>query len=57
MMGKVSSIEDGVERARSILASGAGIKKLQDWTRLQNSDPSLGEGRFNELIARADIPA
>ena len=57
MMGKASSLEEGVERARSILASGAAIKKLQEWTRVQNSDPSLGEGRFNDLAARADIPA
>jgi anthranilate phosphoribosyltransferase len=57
MMGKASSIEDGVERARSILDSGAAIKKLQEWIRVQNSDPSLGEGRFNDLVARADILA
>ncbi len=57
MMGKVSTLEEGVERARSILASGAALKKLQEWARVQNSDPSLGEGRFNDLIARATIPA
>jgi anthranilate phosphoribosyltransferase len=57
MMGHAASLQDGVERARSIVQSGRAIKKLQDWTRFQNADPSLGEGRFNELMGRADSPA
>jgi hypothetical protein len=46
-----------VERAKSILDSGRPIKKLQEWTRAQSADPAMGEGRFNELMARADTPA
>lgn len=57
MMGRADSIKDGVERARSILESGNAVKKLREWARAQSSDPSLGEGRFNELMARADTPA
>lgn len=57
MMGRVTTLNEGVERARSIIESGKAIKKLQDWTRSQNADPSLGEERFNELMGRADSPA
>ena len=57
MMGSSDSLEAGVERARSILDSGRAIKKLQDWIRAQSSDPALGEGKFNDLMARADTPA
>jgi anthranilate phosphoribosyltransferase len=57
MMGHVDSMKNGVEKARSILASGAAVKKLGEWTRAQNSDPAMGETRFNELMARADTPA
>ncbi len=57
MMGRAGSLKDGVERARSILESGRAIKKLHEWTRAQNSDPAMGEGRFNELMARADTLA
>jgi anthranilate phosphoribosyltransferase len=57
MMGKASDLADGVERARSVLQSGRAISKLQEWARCQNADPSLGEGRFNVLMARADSTA
>jgi len=57
MMGRASNLQEGVERARSILQSGKAIRKMQDWARAQNSDPSLGEGRFNTLMGRADSPA
>lgn len=57
MMGNADSLKAGVERARSILDSGRAIKKLQDWIRAQSSDPAMGEGRFNDLMARADTPA
>lgn len=57
MMGRADSLKAGVERARSILDSGRAIKKLQEWTRTQSADPAMGEGRFNELMARADTPA
>ncbi|MDW5562294.1 MAG: anthranilate phosphoribosyltransferase [Methanomassiliicoccus sp.] len=57
MMGHADSLKDGVERARSILDDGRAVKKLQDWIRAQSSDPTMGEGRFNELMSRADIPA
>lgn len=54
MMGRADSIVDGVEKARSIVESGRALRKLQDWTRTQNSDPSMGEGRLDELLAKAD---
>jgi anthranilate phosphoribosyltransferase len=57
MMGRAATLKDGVERARSIIQSGAAIRKLQDWTRSQNTDPSLGVAKFNELMGRADSPA
>lgn len=57
MMGRASDLREGVERARSILQSGKAVRKLQEWTRCQNADPSLGEGRFNVLMSRADSPA
>ncbi|MBI0583018.1 MAG: anthranilate phosphoribosyltransferase [Methanomassiliicoccus sp.] len=57
MMGRADSLRDGVEKARSILVSGRAVRKLQEWTRAQNSDPSMGEGRFNELMAKMDASA
>lgn len=57
MMRHADSIKDGIEKARSILADGRAVKKLGEWTRAQNSDPAMGETRFNELMARADAPA
>jgi anthranilate phosphoribosyltransferase len=57
MMGRADSMRDGVERARSILDSGRAVKKLQEWTRAQSSDPAMGEGKLNDLMARADAPA
>lgn len=57
MMGKASSIQAGVERACSVLASGRAIRKLREWARVQNSDPLLGEDRFNEVMTRADASA
>jgi thymidine phosphorylase len=57
MMGHADSMKDGVEKARSILADGRAVRKLGEWTRAQNSDPVMGETRFNELMARADAPA
>jgi len=57
MMGRADSLKDGVERARSILDSGRAIKKLQEWTRAQSSDPALGEEKLNALMAREDTLA
>ncbi len=57
MMGRASTLQEGVERARSIVQGGKAISKLQDWTRSQNTDPSMGVGKFNELMSRADSPA
>lgn len=57
MMGRASTLSEGVERARSIVQSGRAMKKLQDWTRSQNADPSLGENKFDELMGRARSPA
>lgn len=57
LMGRAATLKKGVERARSLVQNGKALRKLQDWTRSQNADPSLGETRFNELMGRADSPA
>ncbi len=57
MMGRAATLKEGVERARSLVQNGKALRKLQEWTRSQNTDPSLGETRFNELMGRADSPA
>lgn len=57
MMGRADSLQNGVEKARSILESGRGLRKLQDWTRAQSSDPAMGGSRLQGLMARAGIPA
>ena len=57
MMGRADSLRNGVERARSILENGRGLRKLQDWTRSQSADPAIGASKLQGLIARAGIPA
>lgn len=57
MTGRVSSLAEGVERARSIIADGRALGKLQDWIKAQNTDPAAGLDKFDDLVSRADAAA
>lgn len=57
MAGRASSLIEGVERARSIVANGTALSKLQDWIKAQNTDPSAGLEKFSDLVSRADATA
>ncbi|MGW8193824.1 MAG: anthranilate phosphoribosyltransferase [Desulforhopalus sp.] len=47
----VSSIGEGVEKARDILLSGRALHTLRNWVEAQNSDPSQGLQRLADLAA------
>ena len=50
---RVSTLEDGVARARRALADGSALAKLQDWVRWQNVRPEDGLPILARMIAKA----
>lgn len=44
-----STIEEGVKMARDLLQSGKAIGCLEKWVELQNSNPTAGRQRLNQL--------
>lgn len=49
VQGGVTTIAEGVEKARGILHSGAALQALQRWVEAQNSDPASGLSKLAEL--------
>jgi anthranilate phosphoribosyltransferase len=45
----VTTIEEGVEKARNILMSGQALATLQRWIEVQNVDPTAGFARLADL--------
>lgn len=45
----VTSVSEGVEKARDILLSGQSLTTLRNWVAAQNSDPSKGLQRLADL--------
>ena len=52
LTGKVSSLKDGVVRAREIIKSGTPIAKLRQWVWEQNTAPDQGAARLESLLAQ-----
>ncbi len=48
---KAETIRDGVEIATEVLKSGKAYSKLIQWIESQNSNPDIGLGKLNQLIA------
>ncbi len=44
--GQCDELREGIERARTAIRSGAAIRKMADWVRLQNRDPEAGSVRL-----------
>lgn len=53
LMGKVSTLEDGVALARKAIRDGSALNKLRDWVTWQNADPSDGIGTLDKMIEKA----
>ncbi len=45
------TVRDGVERAKTILASGRAMDTLHQWVSAQNRDPGAGLKRLNDVIS------
>ena len=52
--GHASDIEQGVEKAGSIIDSGKPIKKLASWVLEQNSNPDRGAELFEKMLEMAN---
>ncbi len=48
---RVTSIEDGINLARSIITSGKALEKLKKWVVCQNKNPESGEKTLNGLLS------
>lgn len=53
VMGKVSSLGDGIAMARQAIKNGSAESKLRDWVTWQNLDPEAGKPIYNAMLARA----
>ncbi len=51
----VTSIGEGVVRAREILLSGQGLMQLEKWVEVQNENPAAGLEKLAELKTRAGV--
>ncbi len=47
---QVKTIKEGYHSALEIIKAGEGLNKLQEWVRVQNSDPQAGLARLNSYI-------
>ncbi len=47
--GVVSSIQEGVAKARDILFAGEALNSLKNWVEVQNVDPTVGLSRLAKL--------
>ena len=52
VQGAVSTISEGVEKARELLLSGAALQTLKRWVEVQNSDPVAGLAKLTALEKR-----
>ncbi len=50
--GKADSIQEGVQTAKELLASGKPLEKLQQWVSLQNREPEQGAKRLQTHLER-----
>ncbi len=51
--GTVSTLQEGVKRAKDILAHGAALQTLEKWVVSQNRDPAKGRKKLQSLLKRA----
>lgn len=51
LMGKVTTLGDGVAKAREALSSGAALEQLRAAIRAQNADPAAGLARLDAVLA------
>ncbi len=47
--GMVTTVSEGVEKARELLLSGTALKPLKQWVEVQNSDPEKGLQKLADL--------
>ncbi|WP_400208571.1 anthranilate phosphoribosyltransferase [Candidatus Methanomassiliicoccus intestinalis] len=45
-----ADLQEGLEKARSLVASGKSLAKLKEWVTVQNSEPPLGLAKFDALM-------
>jgi len=48
--GEVTSLREGVEAARAVIAEGRALTKMQEWLMVQTADPEAGRKRFDNLL-------
>lgn len=53
LMGRSKSLEDGFERAQSIVDSGRALLKLKEFVRVQNPEPERSAALLESLIEKA----
>jgi anthranilate phosphoribosyltransferase len=57
MMRKASSLEEGYQRAQSIIDSGRAIGKLREFVKVQNIEPEKSTEKFQALVERSGVSA
>lgn len=50
VMGKVTTLADGIAMAREAIDSGRALAKLRDWVTHQNRDPAAGLARLDRML-------
>jgi anthranilate phosphoribosyltransferase len=53
VMGKVSTLDDGIAMARAAIRSGNAEKKLRAWVSWQNAKPEDGLPILGRMVAQA----
>lgn len=55
VQGLVTSIAEGVRKARELLQSGQALASLRCWVEVQNNDPAAGFARLADLKRAGDV--
>ena len=53
LMDQCSTIKEGFDKAKDIIASGKAIDKLRNWVKEQNHDPQKGLSKLEKLTQKA----
>ena len=53
LMDQCSTIREGFDKAKDIIASGKAIRKLRDWVEEQNHNPQKGLSKLEKLTQKA----
>lgn len=53
LMGRAKGWQDGYHLACEIIDSGRAMRKLEEWVKAQNRDPTRGKERMDGLVQRA----